>query len=83
MPGSYCVGCEFHEIDSSGSNEWHDFVQNMLQVEVLKNQQIKLSAADHTNKIPWNHNIWGSIRMPTQITKSIIETYFTRFLCIL
>lgn len=73
IPGSYYIGCEFHEIDSAGANEWHDFIQNMLQVEVLENQQIKLGAADHTNKIPWNHNMWGSIRMASQITENIVE----------
>lgn len=73
IPGSYYIGCEFHEIDSAGANEWHDFIQNMLQVEVLENEMIKLGAADHTNKIPWNHNMWGSIRLPTQITEQIIS----------
>lgn len=73
IPGSYYIGCEFHEIDSAGANEWHDYIQNMLQVEVLENQQIKLGAADHTNKIPWNHNMWGSIRMASQITENTIS----------
>ena len=44
----------------------------MLQVEILENQEIRLGAADHTNKIPWNHNMWGSIRLPSQITDQII-----------
>ena len=66
IPGSYYIGCEFHEIDSAGANEWHDYIQNMLQVEVLENQEIRLGAADHTNKIPWNHNMWGSIRLQAQ-----------------
>ena len=73
VPGSYYIGCEFHEIDSAGANEWHDYIQNMLQIEILENQQIKLGAADNTNKIPWNHNMWGSIRMPSQITENIVE----------
>ena len=71
IPGTYYIGCEFHEIDSSGSNEWHDYVQNMLQIEVLENKEIKLGAADHTNKIPWNHNMWGSIRLDSVITENI------------
>ena len=73
IPGSYYIGCEFHEIDSAGANEWHDFIQNMLQLEVLENQEIKLGAADHTNKIPWNHNMWGSIRLKSVITDNIEE----------
>lgn len=67
VPGSYYIGCEFHEIDSSGTAVWHDFVQNMLQIEVLENQEIKIGPADHTNKISWNHNAWGSIRLPSSI----------------
>ena len=74
IPGAYYIGCEFHEIDSSGSNTWHDYVQNMMQIEILENQQIKLGAADHTNKIPWNHNMWGSIRLASQITDNSIES---------
>ena len=73
IPGSYYIGCEFHEIDSAGANTWHDYVQNMLQLEVLENREITLGAADHTNKIPWNHNMWGSIRIPTEMTEDIIS----------
>lgn len=73
IPGSYYIGCEFHEIDSAGSNEWHDYIQNMLQLEVLENQEIKLGAADHTNKIPWNHNMWGSVRLESVMTENIEE----------
>lgn len=68
LPGSYYIGCEFHEIDSAGANTWHDYVQNMLQFEVLENREIKLGAADYTNKIPWNHNMWGSIRLDSALT---------------
>ena len=68
VPGSYYIGCEFHEIDSAGANTWHDYVQNMLQVEVLENREIRLGNADHTNKIPWNHNMWGSIRLDSALT---------------
>ena len=65
MPGTY-VGAEFHEIGSSGANQWHDFIQNMLQIEILENREIiPGGAADHTNKIPWNHNMWGSSRLPS------------------
>lgn len=70
VPGSYYIGCEFHEIDSAGTAVWHDFVQNMLQIEVLENQEIKLEFADHTNRIPWNHNTWGSVRLPAHVTDS-------------
>ena len=71
IPGSYYIGCEFHEIDSAGANEWLDYVQNMLQIEVLENKEIKLGPADHTDKIPWNHNMWGSIRLPVTLTEDI------------
>ena len=65
MPGTYYIGAEFHEIDSSGANQWHDYIQNMLQIEILENREIVLGEfPDHTNKIPWNHNIWGSVRLP-------------------
>ena len=74
LPGSYYIGAEFHEIDSAGANEWHDYIQNMLQFEILENRQIKLGAADHTNKIPWNHNMWGSIRLSSQLTENRVET---------
>lgn len=73
VPGSYYIGCEFHEIDSSGANTWHDYIQNMMPLEILENQEIKLGAADHTNKIPWNHNMWGSVRIPTEMTEDIIS----------
>ena len=65
MPGTYYIGAEFHEIDSSGANQWHDYIQNMLQIEILENREIVVGEfPDHTNKIPWNHNMWGSIRLP-------------------
>ena len=68
MPGTYYIGAEFHEIDSSGANQWHDYIQNMLQIEVLENRFITLEGPpDHTNKIPWNHNMWGSIRLPSHL----------------
>lgn len=69
LPGSYYIGCEFHEIDSAGTAVWHDFVQNMLQIEVLENRIQPTGLPDHTNKIPWNHNMWGSVRIPVQLTK--------------
>lgn len=69
LPGSYYIGAEFHEIDSSGANQWHDYIQNMLQIEILENRNVLPGGpADHTNKIPWNHNMWGSIRMPARLT---------------
>ena len=69
LPGTYYIGAEFHEIDSAGANQWHDFIQNILQIEVLENREVVPSALpDHTNKIPWNHNMWGSIRLPAQVT---------------
>ncbi len=70
VPGSYYIGCEFHEIDSAGTAVWHDYVQNMLQIEVIENQQIIVDNADHTNKISWNHNAWGSIRLDSSIVKN-------------
>lgn len=71
VPGSYYIGCEFHEIDSAGANTWHDYIQNMLQLEILENRELKLGAADHTNKIAWNHNMWGSIRFPVTLTENL------------
>ena len=71
MPGTYYIGTEFHEIDSAGANQWHDYIQNMLQIEILENREIVLGEfPDHTNKIPWNHNMWGSIRLPSKITNN-------------
>ena len=53
MPGTYYIGAEFHEIDSAGANQWHDYIQNMLQIEILENREIVLGEfPDHTNKIP-------------------------------
>ena len=71
VPGSYYIGCEFHEIDSAGANTWHDYIQNMLQLEILENRELKLGKADHTNKIAWNHNMWGSIRFPVTLTENL------------
>ena len=68
MPGTYYIGAEFHEIDSAGANQWHDYIQNMLQIEILENREIVPGEhPDHTNKIPWNHNMWGSIRLPVHL----------------
>lgn len=67
IPGSYYIGCEFHEIDSSGTAVWHDYVQNMLQLEVIENQQLLLAYADYTNKIQWQHSAWGSVRLNSVI----------------
>ena len=63
VPGSYYLGCEFHEIDSAGTAIWHDYIENMLQIEILENQAVKPGLPDHTNKIPWNHNAWGCLRL--------------------
>ena len=35
----------------------------MLQIEILENQAVKPGLPDHTNKIPWNHNAWGCLRL--------------------
>ena len=68
LPGTYYVGAEFHEIDSSGANQWHDYIQNMLQIEVLENRELLPGGpVDHTNKIHWNHNMWGSFRLPSAV----------------
>lgn len=69
LPGSYYIGCEFHEIDSAGTAVWHDFIQNMMQFEVLENRVHSAELPDHTNKLPWNHNTWGSVRLPVQLTE--------------
>ena len=63
VPGSYYLGCEFHEIDSAGTAVWHDYIENMLQIEILENQAVKPGLPDHTNKVPWNHNAWGCLRL--------------------
>ena len=63
VPGSYYLGCEFHEIDSAGTAIWHDYIENMLQSEILENQMVKPGLPDHTSKIPWNHNSWGCLRL--------------------
>ena len=63
VPGSYFIGCEFHEIDSAGTAVWHDYIENMLQIEILENQMIRPGLPDHTDKIPWNHNAWGCLRL--------------------
>ena len=63
VPGSYYLGCEFHEIDSAGTAIWHDYIENMLQIEILENHTVKPGLPDHTNKIPWNHNSWGCLRL--------------------
>lgn len=73
IPGNYYIGCEFHEIDSAGANEWHDYIQNMLQFQILRNQQMIAGSTDHTNKIPWNHNLWGSIRFSSSANNIQIE----------
>ena len=67
LPGSYYIGCEFHEIDSSGTAIWHDFVQNMLQLDVLENNEIQIGNNDYTNKVTWNHNAWGSTRLESNV----------------
>ena len=69
VPGSYYIGCEFHEIDSAGTAVWHDYVENMLQIEILENQVVRPGLPDHTGKISWNHNSWGCLRLPVQLSK--------------
>ena len=71
VPGSYYIGCEFHEIDSAGTAIWHDYVENMLQIEILENHVIVPGLPDHTDKISWNHNSWGCIRLPVTLTEQI------------
>ena len=73
IPGSYYMTCEFHEIDSSGANTWQDCAENMLQFVVLENHEIKLAEADHTNKIAWNYNNWGCIRLPSALTDNQVK----------
>ena len=63
VPGSYYLGCEFHEIDSAGTAVWHDYIENMLQIEILENHTVPGGLPDHTSRIPWNHNAWGCLRM--------------------
>lgn len=70
VPGSYFIGCELHEIDPSGAVVWNDGILNAIQIEVLENQEIVLGGGDYTNKIPWNHNAWSSVRLPVEIVDS-------------
>ena len=63
VPGTYYLGCEFHEIDSAGTAVWHDYIENMLQIEILENHTVRPGLPDHTSKIPWNHNSWGCLRL--------------------
>ena len=63
VPGSYYLGCEFHEIDSAGTAVWHEYIENMLQIEILENHTVRPGLPDHTSKIPWNHNSWGCLRL--------------------
>lgn len=71
IPGSYYLSCEFHEIDSSGATTWQDCADNMLQFEVLENREKKLDVADHTDKVTWNHNNWGCIRLPSRMSRHL------------
>ncbi len=73
IPGSYYLSCEFHEIDSSGATTWQDCADNMLQFEVLENREIKLELMDHTNKVAWNHNNWGSIRFQVSSDNRLVK----------
>ena len=63
VPGSYYLGCEVHEIDSAGTAIWQDYIENMLQIEILENHTVRPGLPDHTSKIPWNHNSWGCLRL--------------------
>lgn len=67
VPGTYYLGCEFHEIDSAGTAVWHDYIENMLQIEILENQTVSPGLPDHTGKIPWNHNAWGCLRLRADV----------------
>ena len=67
VPGSYFIGCEFHEIDAAGTAVWHDYVENALQFELIENQIIPTGHPDHTHKINWNHNSWGCIRLGSKL----------------
>lgn len=69
--GSYYIGCELHEIDPSGATVWHDFIQNMLQLEILENRNLRLDTADYTNRIRWSHNAWGSVRFQAKNVETI------------
>ena len=65
IPGSYFFSCEFHEIDSSGANTWHDRVKNVLQFEIEGNTKELITNQDFTSRVAWNHNAWGSVRLPS------------------
>ena len=71
VPGSYYLGCEFHEIDSAGTAIWHDYIENMLQIEILENHAPTTGLPDHTNKIPWNHNSWGCVRLSAGVEENV------------
>ena len=67
VPGSYFIGCEFHEIDSAGTAVWHDYIENVLQFELVENQIVPTGFPDHTNKLNWNHNSWGCMRIGSKL----------------
>ena len=68
VPGNYYLGFELHEIDSSGTAIWHDGIPNAIKISILENQTIPMDPPDFTSRIPWNHNAWGSIRLPVELT---------------
>ena len=73
IPGSYYLSCEFHEIDESGATTWQDCADNMLQFEVLENREIHLEKKDYTDKVTWNHNNWGCMRLPLSVCNKMTE----------
>lgn len=68
VPGQYYIGCEFHEIDFSGKGLWHDYIPNIMAFEVIRNDQSVITNQDHTSKMEWSHNLFGSIRIASALT---------------
>ena len=73
IPGEYYVGCDLHEIDAFGRTVRQDFLQNVLQIEVTENPDLPRNEADNTDKVKWNHNAWGSVRLPSTLTDHRVE----------
>lgn len=71
IPGSYYLGCDLHEVDTFGRAVRQDFLQNVLPVEVTGDAVLSPDVPIDTAR--WNHNAWGSIRLPSAVTDRRVE----------
>ncbi|MBR3290152.1 MAG: ABC transporter ATP-binding protein [Clostridia bacterium] len=72
VAGSYYVGCDVHEVDDLGHSVRHDFLPNVLPVEVTSDPS-QTAAGDRTDQVRWNHSAWGSVRLPAEISDHITD----------